>query len=173
MNVLSLFKPITTFVLDVDGVLTDGTLQLLPGGEMSRKMNIKDGYAMQLAMKKGYRVVIISGGRSESVVSRLQGLGIKDIYTGITDKKEKLQDYVFEHDLRWDEILYMGDDIPDYQVMQLVSLPVCPADAAAEIKSISRYISPQPGGHGCVRDVMEKVLKLNGHWLMDEGIASK
>lgn len=173
MNVLSLFKPITTFVLDVDGVLTDGTLQLLPGGEMSRKMNIKDGYAMQLAVKKGYRVVIISGGRSESVVSRLQGLGIKDIYTGITDKKEQLQDYVFEHDLRWDEILYMGDDIPDYRVMQLVSLPVCPADAVAEIKSISRYISAQPGGHGCVRDVMEKVLKLNGHWLMDEGITSK
>ncbi|GEP91458.1 3-deoxy-D-manno-octulosonate 8-phosphate phosphatase (KDO 8-P phosphatase) [Chitinophaga terrae (ex Kim and Jung 2007)] len=173
MNVLALFKPITTFVLDVDGVLTDGTLQLLPGGEMSRRMNIKDGYAMQLAVKKGYRVVIISGGRSESVVSRLQGLGIKDIYTGITEKKEKLQDYVFENDLRWDEVLYMGDDIPDYMPMQMVGLPVCPADAAAEIKGISKYISPLPGGHGCVREVMEKVLKLNGHWLMDEGIASK
>ncbi|PSL46814.1 3-deoxy-D-manno-octulosonate 8-phosphate phosphatase (KDO 8-P phosphatase) [Chitinophaga niastensis] len=173
MNVLALFKPITTFILDVDGVLTDGTLQLLPGGEMSRRMNIKDGYALQLAVKKGYRVVIISGGKSESVVSRLQGLGIRDIFTGIHDKQEKLQDYVFEHDLRWDEILYMGDDIPDYAAMQLVALPVCPADAAAEIKSISRYISPLPGGHGCVREVMEKVLKLNGHWLMDEGIASK
>ncbi|WP_212002748.1 HAD family hydrolase [Chitinophaga sp. HK235] len=173
MNILALFKPITTFVLDVDGVLTDGTLQLLPGGEMSRKMNIKDGYALQLAVKKGYRVVIISGGKSESVVSRLQGLGIKDIYTGIHDKKEKLQDYVFEHDLAWNEILYMGDDIPDYQVMQLVALPVCPADAVPEIKSISRYVSPVPGGHGCVREVIEKVLKLNNHWLMDEGIASK
>lgn len=173
MNVLALFKSIRTFVLDVDGVLTDGTLQLLPGGEMSRKMNIKDGYAMQLAVKKGYRVVVISGGKSESVVSRLQGLGIKDIYTGVLDKKEKLQDYVFELDLRWEEILYMGDDIPDYQPMQLVGLPTCPADAAPEIKSISKYISPLPGGHGCVREVMEKVLKLNGHWLMDEGIASK
>ncbi|QJB35642.1 HAD-IIIA family hydrolase [Chitinophaga oryzae] len=173
MNVLALFKPITTFVLDVDGVLTDGTLQLLPGGEMSRKMNIKDGYALQLAVKKGYRVVIISGGKSESVVSRLQGLGITDIYTGIHDKKEKLQDYVFEHDLTWDEILYMGDDIPDYQVMQLVALPACPADAVSEIKSISRYISPVAGGQGCVREVIEKVLKLNNHWLMDEGIASK
>jgi 3-deoxy-D-manno-octulosonate 8-phosphate phosphatase (KDO 8-P phosphatase) len=140
---------------------------------MSRRMNIKDGYAMQLAVKKGYRVVIISGGRSESVVSRLQGLGIKDIYTGITEKKEKLQDYVFENDLRWDEVLYMGDDIPDYMPMQMVGLPVCPADAAAEIKGISKYISLLPGGHGCVREVMEKVLKLNGHWLMDEGIASK
>ncbi|CAL1516936.1 3-deoxy-D-manno-octulosonate 8-phosphate phosphatase [Chitinophaga sp. MM2321] len=173
MNILALFKPITTFILDVDGVLTDGTLQLLPGGEMSRRMNIKDGYALQLAVKKGYRVVIISGGKSESVVSRLQGLGIRDIFTGVHDKKEKLQDYVFEHDLSWDEILYMGDDIPDYQPMQLVALPVCPADAAAEIKGICRYISPVPGGHGCVREVMEKVLKLNGHWLMDEGIASK
>ncbi|MBV8255392.1 MAG: 3-deoxy-D-manno-octulosonate 8-phosphate phosphatase [Chitinophaga sp.] len=173
MNILSLFKPVTTFVLDVDGVLTDGTLQLLPGGEMSRKMNIKDGYAMQLAVKKGYRVVIISGGKSESVVSRLQGLGIKDIYVGVQDKKEKLQDYVFENDLRWDEILYMGDDIPDYAPMQLVGLATCPTDAAPEIKSISRYVSPLGGGQGCVRDIMEKVLKLNGHWLLDEGIASK
>ncbi|WP_291912675.1 3-deoxy-D-manno-octulosonate 8-phosphate phosphatase [Chitinophaga sp. CB10] len=173
MNILALFKPITTFVLDVDGVLTDGTVQLLPGGELSRKMNIKDGYAMQLAVKKGYRVVIISGGKSESVVSRLQGLGIKDIYVGIVDKKEKLQDYVFENDLRWDEILYMGDDIPDYAPMQLVGLATCPADAAPEIKSISRYVSPYGGGLGCVRDIMEKVLKLNDHWMMDEGIASR
>lgn len=140
---------------------------------MSRKMNIKDGYAMQLAVKKGYRVVIISGGKSESVVSRLQGLGIKDIYTGVQEKQEKLRDYVFENDLRWEEILYMGDDIPDYRPMQLVGLATCPADAAPEIKSISRYISPLGGGQGCVREVMEKVLKLNGHWLIDEGIASK
>ncbi|SHK78268.1 3-deoxy-D-manno-octulosonate 8-phosphate phosphatase (KDO 8-P phosphatase) [Chitinophaga jiangningensis] len=173
MNILALFKPITTFVLDVDGVLTDGTVQLLPGGELSRKMNIKDGYAMQLAVKKGYRVVIISGGKSESVVSRLQGLGIKDIYVGIVDKKEKLQDYVFENDLRWEEILYMGDDIPDYSPMQMVGLATCPADAAPEIKSISRYVSPYGGGLGCVRDIMEKVLKLNDHWMMDEGIASR
>jgi YrbI family 3-deoxy-D-manno-octulosonate 8-phosphate phosphatase len=121
MNVLALFKSITTFVLDVDGVLTDGTLQLLPGGEMSRRMNIKDGYALQLAVKKGYRVVIISGGKSESVVSRLQGLGIKDIYTGIHDKQEKLQDYVFENDLRWDEILYMGADIVIHSASKYLS----------------------------------------------------
>jgi 3-deoxy-D-manno-octulosonate 8-phosphate phosphatase (KDO 8-P phosphatase) len=173
MNVLSLFKPITTFVFDVDGVLTDGTVQLLPNGEQSRKMSIKDGYALQLAIKKGYRIAIISGGRSESVVSRLQGLGIKDIYTGITDKQEKLQDYVFEHDLRWEEVIFMGDDIPDYRAMQMVGLPVCPADAAPEIKSICRYVSPFTGGTGCVRDVIEKVLKLNGHWTIDEEIASR
>jgi len=173
MNVLSLFKPITTFVFDVDGVLTDGTVQLLPNGEQSRRMNIKDGYALQLAVKKGYRVAIISGGRSESVVSRLQGLGIKDIYTGITDKQEKLQDYVFENDLQWEQVIFMGDDIPDYRAMQLVGLPVCPADAVPEIKSISRYISPVNGGNGCVREVIEKVLKLNGHWTIDEEIASR
>jgi 3-deoxy-D-manno-octulosonate 8-phosphate phosphatase (KDO 8-P phosphatase) len=173
MNILSLFKPISTFIFDVDGVLTDGTVQLLPNGEQSRKMSIKDGYALQLAVKKGYRIAIISGGRSESVVSRLQGLGIKDIYTGVTDKEEKLQDYVFENDLRWEEIIFMGDDIPDYRAMQLVGLPVCPADAAPEIKSISRYISPVTGGNGCVREVIEKVLKLNNHWMLDEGIASR
>jgi 3-deoxy-D-manno-octulosonate 8-phosphate phosphatase (KDO 8-P phosphatase) len=173
MNILALFKPITTFVFDVDGVLTDGTVQLLPNGEQSRKMSIKDGYALQLAIKKGYRIAIISGGRSESVVSRLQGLGIQDIYTGITDKQEKLQDYVFEHDLRWEEVIFMGDDIPDYRAMQLVGLPVCPADAAPEIKSICRYISPFTGGMGCVREIIEKVLKLNGHWTIDEEIASR
>ncbi|HEY1166810.1 MAG TPA: HAD hydrolase family protein [Chitinophaga sp.] len=173
MNVLSLFKPITTFVLDVDGVLTDGTVQLLPGGELSRKMSVKDGYALQLAVKKGYRVVIISGGKSESVISRLQGLGIKDIYINITDKEEKLQDYVMENELRWEEVLFMGDDIPDYRAMQMVGLPVCPADAVPEIKSICRYISPVTGGNGCVRDILEKVLKLNGHWGIDETIASR
>jgi len=173
MNILALFKSITTFVFDVDGVLTDGTVQLLPNGEQSRKMSIRDGYALQLAIKKGYRIAIISGGRSESVVSRLQGLGIKDIYTGITDKQEKLQDYVFEHDLRWDEVIFMGDDIPDYRAMQLVGLPVCPADAAPEIKSICRYISPINGGMGCVREIIEKVLKLNDHWTIDEEIASR
>ncbi|ACU59453.1 KdsC family phosphatase [Chitinophaga pinensis] len=173
MNILALFKPISTFVFDVDGVLTDGTVQLLPNGDQSRRMNIKDGYALQLAVKKGYRVVIISGGKSESVVSRLQGLGIKDIYTGVLDKQEKLQDYAFENDLKWEEILFMGDDIPDYRAMQLVGLPVCPADAAPEIKSICRYVSPVNGGFGCVREVIEKVLKLNDHWMMDEEIASR
>jgi 3-deoxy-D-manno-octulosonate 8-phosphate phosphatase (KDO 8-P phosphatase) len=173
MNVLSLFQPITTFVFDVDGVLTDGTVQLLPNGEQSRKMSIKDGYALQLAVKKGYRIAIISGGHSDSVVSRLQGLGIKDIYTRILDKKEKLEDYVFENELRWEQVIFMGDDIPDYRAMQLVGLPVCPADAAPEIKSICRYVSPFTGGAGCVREVIEKVLKLNGHWTIDEDIASR
>jgi 3-deoxy-D-manno-octulosonate 8-phosphate phosphatase (KDO 8-P phosphatase) len=173
MNVLSLFKHITTFVLDIDGVLTDGMVQVMPDGEQLRRMSVKDGYALQLAVKKGYRIAVISGGRSASVITRLQGLGIKDIYLNCTDKEDKLQDYVLEHDLRWEEVLFMGDDIPDYRAMRLVGLPACPADAAPEVKSISRYISPLTGGNGCVRDVLEKVLKLNGHWEIDETIASR
>lgn len=173
MNVLEQFRHIRTFIFDVDGVLTDGTVQLLPGGEQSRKMNIRDGYALQLAVKMGYRIAVISGGRSESVVTRLTGLGIRDIFTGITDKSGKLEDYALEHDLLWEQMLFMGDDIPDYRAMQMCGIPACPADATPEIKSISKYISPLTGGQGCVRDVIEKVLKLNGHWLLDEGVPSK
>jgi 3-deoxy-D-manno-octulosonate 8-phosphate phosphatase (KDO 8-P phosphatase) len=172
MNILSLFKPIKTFVFDVDGVLATSMLLVLQG-EIARSMNIKDGFALQLAVKNGYRVVIISGGKSEAVRERLTGLGIKDIFLGIHHKKEKLLEYVQQHDLKWDEILFMGDDIPDYTAMQLVGLPCCPADAVNEIKQIARYISPINGGYGCGRDVIEKVLKLNGHWELDTVIASK
>ncbi|PUZ30306.1 3-deoxy-D-manno-octulosonate 8-phosphate phosphatase (KDO 8-P phosphatase) [Chitinophaga costaii] len=173
MNLLSLFKPITTFVLDVDGVLTDGTVHLLATGEQTRGMNTKDGYALGLAVKLGYRIVIISGGRSEGVLLRLRSLGITDIYLGCTQKKQQLQDYAIENNLQWSEMLYMGDDIPDYWPMQLTGLPTCPADAVAEVKSIAKYVSPINGGHGCVRDVIEKVLKLNGHWMQEDNIASK
>ncbi|MEO6251747.1 MAG: HAD-IIIA family hydrolase [Ferruginibacter sp.] len=173
MNVLEKFKTIKTFVFDVDGVLTDGSLLILEDGQMARQMNIRDGYALQLAVKKGYRVVIISGGTSDAVKERLDRLGIKDCFLKIDNKKEKLIEYVSEHGLSWDEILFMGDDIPDYIPMQLTSLPCCPADAAPEIKQISHYISPIDGGKGCVRDVIEKVLKLNNHWDLDTTVASR
>jgi 3-deoxy-D-manno-octulosonate 8-phosphate phosphatase (KDO 8-P phosphatase) len=173
MNVLSLFKPVTTFVLDVDGVLTDGILLVLNDGQMARQMNIKDGYALQLAVKKGYRVLVISGGASEPVRERLAKLGVTDVHMQVNNKKELLMQYVQQHQLRWDEVLFMGDDMPDYQPMQLVGLPCCPADAVMEIKQVSRYISPANGGAGCVRDVIEKVLKLNGHWDLDAGIAAR
>lgn len=173
MNVLEKFKSIKTFVFDVDGVLTDGTLLILEDGQMARRMNIKDGYAIQLAIKKGYRVVIISGGTSEAVRERLSRLGVKDCFVKIDDKKAKLTEYVAEHQLLWDEILFMGDDIPDYVPMQLTGLPCCPADAAQEIKQISHYISPIIGGSGCARDVIEKVLKLNNHWDLDTTVAAK
>lgn len=172
MNILELFTPIKTFVFDVDGVLATDML-LIVQGDWARSMNIKDGFGLQLAVKKGYRVVIISGAKSAPVLERLTALGIKDIFLGVHHKKEKLQEYVQQYDLKWEEILYMGDDIPDFSAMQLVGLPCCPADAVNEIKQISKYISPLQGGRGCGRDVIEKVLKLNGHWDIETGIASK
>lgn len=172
MNILELFKPIKTFVFDVDGVLATDLL-LIEQNTMARSMNSKDGYGLQYAVKKGYRVVIISGGKSQPVKDRLVGLGIEDVYLGETEKKEKLTEYVQQHNLNWNEILYMGDDIPDYAPMLLVGLPCCPADAVNEIKAISKYISPIIGGKGCGRDVIEKVLKLNGHWDLETTVASK
>jgi 3-deoxy-D-manno-octulosonate 8-phosphate phosphatase (KDO 8-P phosphatase) len=172
MNVLEKFKSVKTFVFDVDGVLTDGSVLVL-NGELARTMNIKDGYALQLAVKKGYHVVIISGGTSDAVKERLDKLGIKDCYLKVENKKEKLEQYIANRKLNFDEVLFMGDDIPDYVSMQLAGLPCCPADAAPEIKQISLYISPLEGGKGCARDVIEKVLKLNGHWDLDTTVASK
>lgn len=173
MNVLEKFKTIKTFVFDVDGVLTDGTLLVLNDGQLTRSMNIKDGYALQLAVKKGYRVVVISGGTSDAVKERLDKLGVKDCFLKVDDKKEKLAAYLTGHRLSWDEVLFMGDDIPDHTCMQLVGLPCCPADAVPEIKQVSHYISPIAGGKGCARDVIEKVLKLNGHWNLDTTVASR
>lgn len=164
MSQISLFKAITTFIFDVDGVMTDGSLQLLENGELSRKMNIRDGYAIQHAIKQGYRIAVISGGKSQNVRKRLRGLGVTDIYLGIRDKKDKMEDYLLINMLDKEQILYMGDDIPDYEALRLAGLATCPADAAEEIKAICTYISPFKGGSGCVRDVIEKVLKLNGDW---------
>lgn len=173
MNLLERFKQVRTFVFDVDGVLTDGSLLIPDDGQMVRKMNIKDGYALQLALKKGYRVVIISGGRSESVRERLNRLGIEDIFLKVDNKKEKLTEYVNQHRILWAEVLFMGDDIPDYLVMQMAGVACAPADAAVEIKHISAYVSTINGGYGCARDVIEKVLKLNDDWPMDTTIPAK
>ena len=173
MNVLTSFKNINTFVLDVDGVLTDGSLLLLEDGQMARRMNIKDGYALQLAIKKGYHVLVISGGNSDAVKLRLQRLGVVEVFMNVTDKKEILLQYISKYELKWEQVLYMGDDIPDLVPMQMAGLPCCPADAVPEIKSIAHYISPVNGGYGCVRDVIEKVLKLNAHWDTDSNIPSK
>ena len=167
MNILSRFKLIKTFVFDVDGVLTDGTLLILNDGQMARRMNIKDGYALQLAVKKGYRVVIISGGTSEEVKERLQRLKVTDVFMQVENKQKFLTDYVNKNNLSWNEILFMGDDIPDYNCMLLAELACCPADSVPEIKLISKYISAYKGGQGCVRDVIEKVLKLNNNWDLD------
>ena len=156
---------ITTFVFDVDGVLTDGSVFITNDGEMLRTMNIKDGYAMKTAIDCGYNVCIISGGKNEGVRIRLQNLGIKDIHLGCPDKIETFNNYTVLYAINPEQVLYMGDDIPDYQVMNLVGLPTCPQDACAEIKSISKYISHKNGGKGAVRDVIEQVLKVQGKWM--------
>jgi 3-deoxy-D-manno-octulosonate 8-phosphate phosphatase (KDO 8-P phosphatase) len=173
MSILEKFKSIRTFVFDVDGVMTDGSVQVFDTGEQLRTMNTKDGYCLQLAIKKGYRIVVISGGLSEGVRIRLQKLGIQDVFLKVENKLEKLLEYTREHGLEEKDMLYMGDDIPDYQVMKQVGLACAPADAAPEIRHIAAYISSFAGGHGCVRDVIEKVLKLNGHWELDTSLASK
>ena len=160
-----LMNNITTFVLDVDGVLTDGTIHVSPTGEMLRNMNIRDGYAMKAAIESGYTVCIISGGSNEGVRVRLRNLGITDIYLGVPDKVETFKEFTDIYNINPENVLYMGDDIPDYHVMQLVGLPTCPQNAVQEIKGLSKYISHVDGGKGAVRDVIEQVMKVQGKWM--------
>ncbi|WP_138434175.1 KdsC family phosphatase [Winogradskyella algicola] len=155
---------INTFIFDVDGVLTDGTVTITTSGEMLRRMSIKDGFALKTAVDAGFNVCIISGGSNEGVRKRLQGLGVKDIYLGAHNKIEQLNDYLEKKNVKASEVLYMGDDIPDFPVMKLVGLPCCPQDAAPEIKAISKYISHKNGGKGAARDVIEQVLKVHNKW---------
>lgn len=164
-----LLSDIKTFVFDVDGVMTDGIVLITPEGELLRSMNVKDGYALQLAVRKGYRVIIISGGRCEAVRERFTLLGVKEVYLGISRKLEVFEALQKESGLRPEEVLYMGDDIPDFEVMKKVHVSACPADAAEEIKAVSKYISSRKGGMGCVRDVIEQVMKIQGNWFDDDG----
>ena len=150
MTILTKFKTIKTFVFDVDGVLTDGSLLLLSDEQQVRIMNIRDGYALQLAVKMGYRVVVISGGASDAVKVRLDKLGIKDCFLKVDNKKQKLTEYITEHKLKWDDVLFMGDDIPDYTSMQLAGLPCCPADAAPE-GTESAHHRHTPGARASLR----------------------
>jgi 3-deoxy-D-manno-octulosonate 8-phosphate phosphatase (KDO 8-P phosphatase) len=159
-----IMREITTFIFDVDGVLTDGTVTIFPDGELVRTMNIKDGYALKTAVNKGYNVCIISGGTNEGVRSRLKDLGITDIYLGAHNKIEQLDEYLDIYNIKPEHVLYMGDDIPDYPVMKIVGLAACPKDAVQEIQDICIYISQKKGGNGCVRDVIEQVLKVQDKW---------
>jgi len=155
---------ITTFIFDVDGVLTDGTVTVTTTGEMLRKMNVKDGYALKTAVDKGYNVCVISGGSNEGVRIRLRTLGITEIYLGSHNKVEQLKEYLDANTIKAENVLYMGDDIPDVPVMKLIGLPCCPQDAVPEIKELSKYISHKNGGKGAVRDVIEQVLKVQDKW---------
>ena len=157
-------KNISTFIFDVDGVLTDGSLLIDSEGNMLRKMNVKDGYALKAAIDSGYNICIISGGTNESVKKRLEGLGIKEIYLGSHDKIEQLNSFVDKYGLDEKNILFMGDDIPDIPILKKVGLACCPQDAIPEVKNICAYVSHRNGGMGAVRDVIEQVMKIQNNW---------
>ena len=170
---LERFKPITAFVFDVDGVLTDGSLLVLPGGVMARRMNIKDGYALQLAVKKGYKVAVISGGNSDEVNERLNKLGVEHVWMKVENKVEVLKAFMHNHNINSTQLLYMGDDIPDIKAMDLAGLPCCPADAAQEIRKKSFYVSRLNGVACCVRDVIDTVMSLRGDFNEDFSIRAQ
>jgi 3-deoxy-D-manno-octulosonate 8-phosphate phosphatase (KDO 8-P phosphatase) len=163
-NYKEIMTNIDTFIFDVDGVLTDGSVTIFPNGELVRTMNTKDGFALKTAVEMGYRVCVISGGTNEGVRNRLRGLGITDIYLGAHQKLEQYREYIEIYDIDPEKVLFMGDDIPDLPVMELVGLAACPSDAVPEIKLISKYVSQKKGGKGCARDVIEQVLKVQDKW---------
>ncbi|WP_350288737.1 HAD-IIIA family hydrolase [uncultured Croceitalea sp.] len=163
-NYKEYLSQITTFIFDVDGVFTDGTLLITTNGEMLRKMNVKDGYALKTALQKGYNVCIITGGSNEGVRNRFKGLGVTDIYLGAHHKNEPLEEYLKANNIKPENVLYMGDDVPDIPPMKMVQLATCPQNAVAEVKAISDYVSHKNGGEGCVRDIIEQVLKVRGDW---------
>ena len=170
---LDRFKAITTFIFDVDGVLTNGSVFLLENGLQVRQMNIKDGLALQMAIRNGFQVVIVSGAASEPVLQRFQYLGLQEIHLGVKDKLKFIQDFLEQQQLQWKEVLFMGDDLPDVPVLEKAGMACCPADAAVDVQKISTYISPFGGGAGCVRDVIEKVLKLNNRWIYSTEVLSR
>lgn len=159
---------IKAFVFDIDGVLSKQTITLNDEGTPLRTINLRDGYALQLAIKNAYKVCVISGSNSESCKKRLNSLGVKDVYLNVSDKADTLRKFIIDSGLEYEEVLYMGDDIPDYHVMKIAGVAVCPGDADNEIKQISMYISDKTGGDGCVRDVIEQVMRLHGKWMNND-----
>jgi len=164
INYKSQLKNIKSIVLDVDGVLTDGSIVLMENGDMVRTMNIKDGFAIQHAVKSGILVCVITGARSEAVKARLKYLGVQDVYIGAFNKIEVFEDYLASYSIDKSEVLYMGDDMPDYEIMKIVGLAACPKDAVNEIRELCKYVSSFDGGKGCVRDIVVQVLKAQGKW---------
>lgn len=164
-NLKAKLKNISAFILDIDGVLTNGMVLTLENGEQLRQMNIKDGFAIQYAIKQEYVFAIISGGKSESVRKRLNGLGIQEVHLACKNKMEVFNSILEKYNLKKEEVLYMGDDIPDYEILKQVGFAACPSNAASEIKEASHYVSSKNGGEGCVRDLIEQVLRLQGKWV--------
>lgn len=165
MNFKEKLNHVKAFVFDVDGVLGSDRVVLHHEGELMRTMNIKDGFAMQYAIRKGYTIAIISGGRSESVRQRFVNLGVQHICMQSKDKVADYQKFLQQYNLTDEQILYMGDDLPDYDVMCQVAVPTCPCTAADEVKEIAVYISPYPGGEGAVRDIIQQTMRVQGTWV--------
>jgi 3-deoxy-D-manno-octulosonate 8-phosphate phosphatase (KDO 8-P phosphatase) len=161
-------QKIKAFVFDIDGVLSGQTITLDMNGNPMRSINLRDGYALQLAIKNGYKICVISGGNSLPFKKRLTSLGVEHVYLGVSEKSSIMGEFMESLNLEPDEILYMGDDIPDYHVMKMAGVAVCPADADNEIKQISMYISDREGGNGCVRDIIEQVMRLHGKWMNND-----
>ena len=161
-------KKIKAIIFDIDGVLSAETITLSSDGVPLRTVNIKDGYAIQLAMKLGLRIVIMTGANVSSICRRYEGLGVEDIYVGCSVKIKAYDAFLDQYGLTDEEVMYMGDDIPDLQIMHRVGCPVCPKDACPEVKQACLYVSDCIGGHGCGRDVIEQTLRAQGKWVMDE-----
>ena len=161
-------QKIKAVVFDVDGVLSASTMQMDGKGEPVRTINIKDGYAIQLAVKHGIRLAIMTGGHNENIRFRYEYLGVKDVYINCSMKIRTWEELLSKYDLHEEEIIYVGDDIPDYEVMKRAGCPCCPKDACMEIKEISTYVSDYEGGHGVARDILEQVLKAQGKWVLNE-----
>jgi 3-deoxy-D-manno-octulosonate 8-phosphate phosphatase (KDO 8-P phosphatase) len=156
---------ISTVILEFDGVLTNGVVYLLPPHDFIRTMNVRDSFAIQHAVKMGFRIAVITGGNHEMVRERMNYIGVTDVFLRASDKLSVYRDYLKKHQLKPENVLYVGDDLPDYPVMKETGIAVCPADAADEIKEIAHYISPKKGGEGCVRDIFEQLLKVHGKWM--------
>ena len=169
LNVM--LSEITTFIFDYDGVMTEGIVYMDSNGDPLRTSHVKDGYALQLAHKLGYNVAVITGATYTNITKRMHALGVDDVYTGIPDKVLKLEEYMELRHLSPAQIVYMGDDIPDLKVMRRVGVPACPADAAEEVKQVSVFVSERPGGLGCVRDIIERTLKVQGKWMTAEAFS--
>ena len=164
-NYKEVLNSIKAFIFDIDGVLTNGKILITSKGDMYREMDTKDGFAIKYALNKGFKIAIISGGKDKGLEIRLQDLGIKNIFLGFTDKEKPFNDFIKNEDIKPNDILYMGDDIPDIKIMKKVLLATCPNDAVIDVKEISDYVSPKNGGQGCVREIIEQVLRVQNKWI--------
>ena len=167
-NLIPIFKNIKAFAFDIDGVLTQGDVLVNEEGQMLRSVNIKDGYALQHAAKQGYAIAIISGGKSEGMRKRFEGLGISHIYLGQEHKEAAFADFLTKTNLTATDVVYMGDDMPDIPLLKQVGLSCCPKDAAVDVKEVCKYISPLNGGEACVRELIERTMKIQNTWFNED-----